>query len=43
MPLHLGWSEQVQFDAGLRKTVDWYQANQTWFAEQPAGGSLHTT
>ena len=43
MPLHLGWSEQVQFDAGLRKTVDWYQANQTWFAEQPAGGSPHTT
>ena len=28
----LGWSEETPFDEGLRKTVEWYQANQLWFA-----------
>lgn len=27
----LGWVPQESFDTGLRKTVDWYLANQTWW------------
>ena len=38
----LGWSEQVQFDAGLRRTVDWYREHPDWFA-QPASDSTLTT
>jgi dTDP-glucose 4,6-dehydratase len=26
----LGWTPQVEIEAGLRKTVQWYLANQTW-------------
>jgi dTDP-glucose 4,6-dehydratase len=27
----LGWRPQVAFDAGLRDTVRWYEANRTWW------------
>ena len=27
----LGWAPRRDFDAGLRATVDWYLANQTWW------------
>ena len=27
----LGWTPQTNFDSGLRKTVSWYLANQTWW------------
>jgi dTDP-glucose 4,6-dehydratase len=27
----LGWSEHADFDADLRRTVQWYQDNKTWF------------
>ena len=26
----LGWQPSLQFEEGLRKTVDWYLANQEW-------------
>jgi len=26
----LGWSPRETFESGLRKTVQWYLANQTW-------------
>ena len=27
----LGWNENPDFDADLRRTVEWYQKNQTWY------------
>jgi dTDP-glucose 4,6-dehydratase len=27
----LGWEAQVRFDQGLRKTVDWYRENTSWW------------
>ncbi len=27
----LGWSPQVDFDSGLKKTIDWYKVNQEWW------------
>ena len=27
----LGWSPRVSFDGGLRETVDWYRANESWW------------
>ena len=38
----LGWSEQVLFDAGLRRTMDWYRAHPDWFTEA-ANGSTQMT
>ena len=29
--LELGWAPQETFDSGLRKTVQWFLANQTWW------------
>ena len=26
----LGWKPQESFDSGIRKTVQWYLANQAW-------------
>jgi len=26
----LGWKPQVEFEKGLRKTIDWYIANEWW-------------
>jgi dTDP-glucose 4,6-dehydratase len=30
----LGWQPQVSFDEGLRRTIDWYLANQPWWEKQ---------
>lgn len=27
----LGWEPQVDFDEGLRRTIDWYKANEAWW------------
>jgi dTDP-glucose 4,6-dehydratase len=27
----LGWKPQVSFDEGLRKTIDWYRRNKSWW------------
>jgi len=27
----LGWTPQETFETGLRKTVEWYLTNQTWW------------
>jgi dTDP-glucose 4,6-dehydratase len=27
----LGWSPEIEFDEGLRKTVDWYAGNREWW------------
>lgn len=29
----LGWTQQVDFDTGLARTVDWYLANRAWWAQ----------
>ena len=26
----LGWTPQVDFEDGLRRTIRWYQENETW-------------
>jgi dTDP-glucose 4,6-dehydratase len=28
----LGWKPEVDFDRGLRETVEWYRANEAWVA-----------
>ena len=33
----LGWSPQETFDSGMRKTVEWYLANQSWVEEVQEG------
>ncbi|MCI0704360.1 MAG: dTDP-glucose 4,6-dehydratase [Planctomycetia bacterium] len=33
----LGWSPQVSFDAGLRETIAWYQANAEWVSSIKTG------
>jgi dTDP-glucose 4,6-dehydratase len=30
MERELGWKPQETFETGIRKTVQWYLANQTW-------------
>ncbi len=35
--LELGWRPQVDFEAGLRRTVRWYQENQTWWERVKSG------
>lgn len=32
-----GWRPQVEFEAGLAATVDWYRANQAWVARVRSG------
>jgi len=27
----LGWSEQVPFEVAIRKTIEWYMNNSTWY------------
>ncbi len=43
----LGWSQTVDFDAGLARTIDWYLANEGWWgplrAARYAGERLGTT
>ncbi|MBX3303210.1 MAG: dTDP-glucose 4,6-dehydratase [Nitrospira sp.] len=34
----LGWKPQETFETGLRKTVVWYLANQSWVANVTSGG-----
>jgi dTDP-glucose 4,6-dehydratase len=34
---HLGWSPRETFDSGLRKTVEWYLANQAWAQRVQSG------
>jgi dTDP-glucose 4,6-dehydratase len=33
----LGWTPQESFDTGLRKTVEWYLANKTWWQRVRSG------
>ncbi len=33
----LGWEPQYDFDAGLRETIEWYQANATWWKRVKTG------
>jgi dTDP-glucose 4,6-dehydratase len=33
----LGWQAQESFETGLRKTVEWYLANQAWVADVTSG------
>ena len=36
----LGWRPSVTFEAGLRRTVEWYLANRNW-CDEVAGGGYH--
>jgi dTDP-glucose 4,6-dehydratase len=31
--LGLGFKESIDFDEGIQKTVQWYEANQEWWRE----------
>jgi dTDP-glucose 4,6-dehydratase len=33
----LGWKPEIQFEEGLRSTVDWYQSNPEWIAHAKSG------
>ena len=33
----LGWSPQIDLEAGLAETVDWYRENETWWRPKKAG------
>ena len=33
----LGWEPSLQFEEGLRKTVDWYLSNQEWLDSVTSG------
>ena len=33
----LGWGPQETFESGLRKTVEWYLANRTWWERIRSG------
>jgi len=35
----LGWQAEVSFEAGLRRTIDWYLSNPKW-VDQASGGSF---
>jgi len=34
---HLGWKPRVDFEQGLRDTVDWYRANEAWWRPIKSG------
>ncbi len=36
----LGWTPSLQFEEGIRKTIDWYLENQTWLDEVTSGNYL---
>ncbi|MHB8146058.1 MAG: dTDP-glucose 4,6-dehydratase [Vulcanimicrobiaceae bacterium] len=36
----LGWSPHVTFEQGLRETIAWYQANETWWRPLKSGAFL---
>jgi dTDP-glucose 4,6-dehydratase len=33
----LGWSPQVSFDEGIRRTIDWYRSNKAWLESARSG------
>ena len=33
----LGWEPQVTFETGLRRTIEWFLTNQTWWQPLRAG------
>jgi len=33
----LGWSPQIGFDEGIRRTIDWYQSNAGWLSHARSG------
>jgi len=35
----LGWQAEVGFEAGIRRTIDWYLSNPQW-VDQASGGSF---
>lgn len=35
--VELGWKPQETFDSGIRKTVEWYLANQAWVENVKSG------
>lgn len=37
----LGWKPSLQFEEGIRKTVDWYLANEQWLSAVTSGDYLH--
>ena len=37
----LGWSPSLQFEEGIRKTVDWYLSNEIWLANVTSGDYLN--
>jgi len=36
----LGWTPSLQFEEGIRKTIDWYLENQSWLDEVTSGNYL---
>lgn len=36
----LGWRPRITFDEGIRSTIDWYRANQSWWIEKRNTPSL---
>lgn len=36
----LGWRPAIQFDAGIRETIDWYRSNATWVEHVRSGAYL---
>ena len=37
----LGWKPAETFESGIRKTVQWYLANQAWVADVQSGAYMH--
>ena len=37
----LGWSPSLQFEEGIRKTVDWYLNNESWLTNVTSGNYLN--
>jgi dTDP-glucose 4,6-dehydratase len=33
----LGWEPSLQFEEGLRKTIDWYLSNESWLENVTSG------
>jgi dTDP-glucose 4,6-dehydratase len=33
----LGWAPKIKFEAGLKKTLDWYKSNSTWVSHVRSG------
>ncbi len=33
----IGWQPQVEFEAGLRETIDWYRENESWWRPLKSG------